>query len=82
MASEESLLNSVLTDLDTAAEILDLDPSCSEVLRYPQRTLTVAAPVRMDDGTIRVFTGYRVHHSYARGPSKGGYTLSSRSHSR
>ncbi len=72
MTSEESLLDSVLTDLDLAAELLELESSCHEVLRYPQRTLTVSVPVRMDDGSIRVFTGYRVHHSYVRGPSKGG----------
>jgi glutamate dehydrogenase/leucine dehydrogenase len=72
MANAESLLNSALADLDTAAEILDLDPSCHEVLKHPQRILAVSVPVRMDDETIRVFTGYRVHHSYIRGPSKGG----------
>ncbi|UCD72593.1 MAG: Glu/Leu/Phe/Val dehydrogenase [Candidatus Bathyarchaeota archaeon] len=72
MADEESLISTALADLDTAAEILNLDPSCHAVLRHPQRTLTVSVPVRMDDETIRVFTGHRVHHSYVRGPSKGG----------
>jgi glutamate dehydrogenase (NAD(P)+) len=42
------------------------------VLRNPRRTLEVAIPTRMDDGSIRVFTGYRVHHNTSRGPSKGG----------
>ena len=40
--------------------------------RNPRRTLEVAVPTRMDDGSIRVFTGYRVHHNTSRGPSKGG----------
>ncbi len=72
MVNGVTLLDSVLTDLDDVAEILDLDPSCHEVLKHPQRILTVSVPVKMDDGSIRVFTGHRVHHSYVRGPSKGG----------
>jgi glutamate dehydrogenase (NAD(P)+) len=43
-----------------------------EVLRHPRRVLEVSVPTRMDDGTLRVFTGYRVHHNTSRGPSKGG----------
>ena len=43
-----------------------------KVLRYPTRELIVHIPVQMDDGTIEVFTGYRVQHSMARGPAKGG----------
>ncbi|HEV3473043.1 MAG TPA: Glu/Leu/Phe/Val dehydrogenase dimerization domain-containing protein, partial [Actinomycetota bacterium] len=51
---------------------MNLDPSVHEVLRYPKRSLEVAVPVRMEDGTVHVFTGFRVHHNTSRGPSKGG----------
>ncbi len=61
-----------LFQLDQAARIMNLDPNVHEVLRYPKRTLEVAVPTRMDDGSVRVFTGYRVHHNTSRGPSKGG----------
>ena len=58
--------------LDAVAEKIGLDASVHEVLRHPKRELTVHFPVSMDDGTIRTFTGYRVHHNLARGPAKGG----------
>jgi glutamate dehydrogenase (NAD(P)+) len=61
-----------LEQLDQAARIMNLDPNVHEVLRYPKRTLIVSAPIKMDDGSVRVFTGYRVHHNTSRGPSKGG----------
>ncbi|HYH28289.1 MAG TPA: Glu/Leu/Phe/Val dehydrogenase [Actinomycetota bacterium] len=61
-----------LSQLDQAARIMNLDPNVHEVLRNPKRTLAVSAPVRLDDGSVKVFTGYRVHHNTARGPSKGG----------
>src|SRR5438094_6730678 len=51
---------------------MDLDPGVHEVLRHPRRALQVSVPTRMDDGSIRVFQGYRVHHNTSRGPSKGG----------
>ena len=57
---------------DTAAEHLKLDPSLRAILRNPKRQLIVSIPTRMDDGTYRVFEGYRVQHSIARGPAKGG----------
>jgi glutamate dehydrogenase (NAD(P)+) len=57
---------------DKAAELLDLPRSIREVLRVPQRELTVNFPVKMDDGTTTVFTGYRVQHNLGRGPVKGG----------
>ncbi|MGE5509453.1 MAG: Glu/Leu/Phe/Val family dehydrogenase [Chitinophagales bacterium] len=62
----------VLQQLDAAAEHLDLDESVLAVLRHPERELTVAVPVIMDDGHVEVFEGYRVQHSSARGPCKGG----------
>ena len=58
--------------LDLAAERLDLDPGMHEVLREPKRELTVHFPVRLDDGRVRNFTGYRVHHNLNRGPATGG----------
>jgi len=61
-----------LQQLDIAAEKLNLDPGIHEILKHPKRTLTVSIPIRMDSGEIRVFTGYRVQHTDARGPYKGG----------
>jgi glutamate dehydrogenase (NAD(P)+) len=57
---------------DLAAEHLNLDPGIRQVLREPRRALTVTFPVKMDDGMVRVFTGYRVQHNLGRGPAKGG----------
>jgi glutamate dehydrogenase (NAD(P)+) len=61
-----------LRQLDDAAEALHLEPSVHEILRHPRRALEVSVPTRMDDGSVRVFRGYRVHHNTSRGPSKGG----------
>ena len=61
---------------DIAAQKLNLDPGIMKVLRLPVRELTVYIPVGMDDGSIEVFTGYRVQHSIARGPGKGGVRYS------
>ncbi len=55
-----------------AARRLNLDPGIWKMLQYPSRELIVHIPVRMDDGTVEVFTGYRVLHSISRGPGKGG----------
>jgi glutamate dehydrogenase (NAD(P)+) len=57
---------------DRAAEYLDLKEGIREMLRKPKRELTVNFPVKMDDGGVKVFTGYRVHHSTVLGPTKGG----------
>jgi glutamate dehydrogenase (NAD(P)+) len=57
---------------DLAAEMLNLDPGLRRVLREPRRELTVHFPVHMDDGSVEVFTGYRVQHNLGRGPAKGG----------
>jgi len=57
---------------DQAASLLELDSGLRAVLREVRREFTVNFPVRMDDGTIRVFTGYRVQHNLTRGPAKGG----------
>ncbi len=57
---------------DLAADRLNLDPGLRRVLREPRRELTVHFPVKMDDGNVQVFTGYRVQHNLGRGPAKGG----------
>jgi len=63
---------SALDQLDEAAAFMGLDENLYKVFREPKRILTVSIPVRMDDNKVEVFTGYRVHHSIARGPAKGG----------
>src|SRR3954451_18973558 len=55
-----------------AADQLNLDEGMRQILSQPKRELTVHFPVRMDDGSYQVFTGYRVQHSLTRGPAKGG----------
>jgi glutamate dehydrogenase (NAD(P)+) len=57
---------------DFAAQKLNLDDGITKVLRYPNREIILHIPVAMDNGTLEVFTGYRVQHSIARGPAKGG----------
>src|SRR6058998_1028818 len=57
---------------ETAAEYLKLDPGMREILVHPKRQLIVSIPTKMDDGNYHVFEGYRVQHSIARGPAKGG----------
>ncbi len=61
-----------LQQLDIAARYLNLDPGIHEMLRHTKRELIVNFPVKMDDGSIKIFTGYRVHHSAILGPTKGG----------
>jgi glutamate dehydrogenase (NAD(P)+) len=65
-------LASARAQFDLAADHLALDPGLRKVLRVPQRELTVNFPVRLDDGRVEVFTGYRVQHNVTRGPAKGG----------
>ena len=61
-----------LEQFDAAADHLELDAELRAILRVPQREYTVNFPVRLDDGSVRVFSGYRVQHNVARGPAKGG----------
>jgi glutamate dehydrogenase (NAD(P)+) len=58
--------------IDIVADLLQLDQGNREILKSPKRELTVNFPVRLDDGSYRVFTGYRVQYNMARGPTKGG----------
>lgn len=62
----------VLERIDDAAALTNLDPDIHRILRVPERVLEVAVPVRMDDGSVEVFTGWRIHHDTTRGPAKGG----------
>lgn len=64
--------DNVLKVVQDAAEILGYSDSDIEAIKYPERELKVSIPVRMDDGTTRVFQGYRIQHSTSRGPAKGG----------
>jgi glutamate dehydrogenase/leucine dehydrogenase len=68
----KSLFDTALETLDKAAKRMGLDPNIHAVLREPERELKVAIPVMMDNGKVKVFTGYRVQHSSVRGPCKGG----------
>ena len=70
--TQDSAYATAMSQFDRAAQILHLDPGMAATLRACQRELSVNFPVKMDDGTINVFTGYRIHHNTARGPTKGG----------
>jgi glutamate dehydrogenase (NAD(P)+) len=61
-----------LTQLEEASNILNLDKGMLQILSNPKRILTVSIPTKMDDGSIKVFTGFRSQHNDARGPCKGG----------
>ncbi len=61
-----------LKQLDEVAKLINLDSGLHQVLAHPKRVLTVSVPVKMDNGEIKVFTGYRSQHNDARGPYKGG----------
>jgi len=70
--AKQDLWDTVLDQIDDVARRLNLDPGIHAILRQPERELTVSVPVVMDEGLIKVFTGYRIQHSSARGPCKGG----------
>lgn len=61
-----------VAQFDEAAELMGLDSNLRERLKFPQRSLVVSVPIRMDDNRVEVYTGYRVQHDSSRGPSKGG----------
>jgi len=70
--SKPNLFEVAQRQLDECAKILKLDPDVNAILRVPMRELHVSLPVRMDDGAIRVFRGFRVQYNDAKGPTKGG----------
>ncbi len=72
MAASTNAFEMAQRQFDHVAGLLKLDPQVAEILRWPMREFHFRIPVRMDDGTIRVFEGFRVQHNDARGPNKGG----------
>jgi glutamate dehydrogenase/leucine dehydrogenase len=69
---KKNAYEAAMENFDLAANALELHPDVREMIKYPERILEVNLPVRMDDGHIHRFEGYRVQHSTARGPAKGG----------
>jgi len=75
MSPEDKKINSfemAKRQVDIASEYLHVDPGSVEKLKHTKRELIVHFPVKMDDDSVRVFTGYRVQHNVSRGPAKGG----------
>ncbi len=72
MTDHINLFESVNRQFDEAADILGYAPDVREVLKTPYREVSVALPIQMEDGTLKVFHGYRVQHNGVRGPQKGG----------
>jgi glutamate dehydrogenase (NAD(P)+) len=66
------LYRNAVTQLEEAARAMKLDPNIAERLKVPKRAMIVSVPIRLDDGSIRVFEGYRVQHNMTLGPGKGG----------
>ena len=66
------LFKDAFNQLESAATIMGLDPNILERLKYPKRALTVSVPIRLDDGSVKTFMGYRVQHNMTIGPGKGG----------
>ncbi len=73
---EENAFVNAVTQFDKAVRYLTIKKGVAETLRHPKRELSVSFPVLMDNGEIQVFRGYRVHHSTAKGPTKGGIRYS------
>ena len=69
-------LTNAKTQLAAAIRTLDFDPGMHQMLANPRREMTVQVPLRLDDGGVEVFTGYRVQHNFSRGPAKGGLRYS------
>lgn len=69
---ENNIFTEALARLDKAFSFADIDPEAVEKLKHPKAIMEVSLPIRMDDGSLKIFTGYRVHHNDARGPTKGG----------
>ena len=66
------LYRDAIKQLEESAEVMGLDPNILDRLRYPKRALTVSVPIRLDDGTVKTFLGFRVQHNMTIGPGKGG----------
>jgi glutamate dehydrogenase len=72
MSTEFNAFTMAQRQFDAVAELLQLDDGIRELLRWPQREYHFTIPIRMDDGSVRIFKGFRVQHNDARGPAKGG----------
>ena len=72
MGVTQSPWESQLVNIKQISEIMNLDPAVFEVVSKPMRILQVSLPIKLDDGTVKSFEGFRIHHNYARGPCKGG----------
>ena len=72
MRSKDNSLEVAVQQLDLVAERINLDPSIHRRLRRAARSYIVSVPIRLDNGEVEVFEGYRVHHNTSRGPAKGG----------
>ena len=72
MSQGQRFLDDTIGRIDIAAKKLNLDASIHKTLRTPRRSLIVTFPVKMDNGEVEIFTGYRVQYNYVKGPSKGG----------
>ncbi len=72
VTAHASMFDAVLARLDKAAELFGLAPEVAEILRHPKREVKVSLPIKMDDGSVKCFDGYRTVHSTHLGPSKGG----------
>ncbi|MCB9062007.1 MAG: Glu/Leu/Phe/Val dehydrogenase [Halobacteriovoraceae bacterium] len=69
---DSPLFKDAFEQLEEASQVGNLDPNIVERLKYPKRALQVAVPIRLDDGTVKTFMGYRVQHNMTLGPGKGG----------
>jgi glutamate dehydrogenase (NAD(P)+) len=72
MSKEYNPYENMLEVVEKAANMLGLEENDYVEIKYPERELKVSLPIEMDDGSIKVFDGYRVQHSTVRGPGKGG----------
>ena len=71
MVEEDNPYEVAVKQLANAAELINLDPGVHDILKNPERVLEVSVPIKLDNGKIKVFKGFRVQHSLARGPAKG-----------
>ncbi len=69
---ESPFFQDAFSQLESAGNTMKMDPNVLERLKYPKRAMQVSVPVRLDDGTVKVFEGYRVQHNMTLGPGKGG----------
>ena len=72
MRIKKSPWESQLENIKKVSEIMNLNPAVFEVVSKPMRILQVSLPIKLDDGSVKSFEGFRIHHNYARGPCKGG----------